>query len=107
MKKSSYMPVDPDYFETIEKVIAENNVVAINFFNDENKVDGFDDEVVKLFSDDGFARYIQLKKGNTIRVDRIITLKGLPGPAFDEYDHFALECLSCMGGMDHLMDEEE
>jgi hypothetical protein len=33
-----------------------------------------------------------------IRVDRIITVFGKPGAAFDEYDAYANACLSCTGG---------
>lgn len=33
-----------------------------------------------------------------IRIDRIITLFGKPGAAYDEYNAYANECLSCTGG---------
>lgn len=43
--------------------------------------------------------YITLDTGSAIRIDRIITLYGKPGAAFDEYDRFANECLSCTAGV--------
>jgi hypothetical protein len=36
--------------------------------------------------------------GEQVRLDRIITINGKPGPAFDEYDNYANACLSCQGG---------
>lgn len=35
-----------------------------------------------------------------IRVDRIITVFGKPAAAYDEYDNYANQCLSCTGGYD-------
>jgi hypothetical protein len=55
--------------------------------------------VTDLLSSDGFAHFIVLDNDIAIRLDRIITLNGSPGPAYEEYDLFALQCLTCMGGM--------
>ncbi len=43
--------------------------------------------------------FITLDSGAQIRIDRIITLFGKPGAAFDEYDAFANQCLSCTAGV--------
>ena len=48
----------------------------------------------------GKGIFITLDTGSAIRIDRIITLYGKPGAAFDEYDAFANQCLSCTGGYD-------
>lgn len=97
-KQKSYLPVDPDFFDRVEEVSKLNQIIDINFFNAEDKVDGTKDTVLGFFSDDGFEQFLKLENHPPIRLDRIITLKGLPGPAFDEYDRYALECLTCMGG---------
>jgi hypothetical protein len=44
--------------------------------------------------------FIFIKPENQIRIDRIITLFGKVGAAYDEYDSFANQCLSCTGGYD-------
>ena len=99
-KNKSYLPVDPDFFDRVEEISKMNKEVAINFFNSEDKVDGTKDIVLGVFSEDGFSQFLKFKKHQPVRLDRVITLKGLPGPAFDEYDRYALECLTCMGGME-------
>lgn len=38
-----------------------------------------------------------LDNNEHIRIDRIITLFGKPGAAYDEYDAFANACLNCAG----------
>lgn len=99
-KNKSYLPVDPDFFDRVEEISKLNKEVAINFFNSEDKVDGTKDIVLGIFSEDGFSQFLKFKNHSPVRLDRVITLKGLPGPAFDEYDRYALECLTCMGGME-------
>jgi hypothetical protein len=39
-----------------------------------------------------------LSDDDYVRLDRIITINGKPGPAFDEYDNYANGCLSCKAG---------
>ena len=42
--------------------------------------------------------FMRFQTGEEIRVDRIIVYNGKPGPAYDEYDAYALECLTCKAG---------
>lgn len=44
--------------------------------------------------------FLCFDNGDKVRVDRIITINGIPGPAYGEYDGYALACLNCMGGME-------
>jgi hypothetical protein len=46
----------------------------------------------------GEGMFILLDSGTRIRIDRIITLFGKPGAAYDKYDAFANACMDCMGG---------
>jgi hypothetical protein len=56
--------------------------------------------VAKLLRIDNFEQFLSFENGQKVRVDRVITINGIPGPAYDEYDGFALACLDCKGGMD-------
>jgi hypothetical protein len=42
--------------------------------------------------------YLCFDSGAEVRIDRIISINGIPGPAFDEYDRYALACLDCNVG---------
>jgi len=44
--------------------------------------------------------YLRFENGVQVRLDRIIVINGRPGPAFEEYEGYALACLDCSGGMD-------
>ena len=95
-----YLPVDPDYYETVEKAISEKKVVAVHYFGDENSLQKAKGKVKGIQSNSKNEEFVKLNNGEQIRLDRIIVLGGKPGPAFDEYDAYALACLDCTGGMD-------
>lgn len=44
--------------------------------------------------------FLCFDNGGKVRVDRVITINGIPGPAYDEYDRYGLACLDCSGGME-------
>ena len=95
-----YAPVDPDYLERIEQVISEKNEVTIHFFEKENTLKKVTGKIKELYTSQSHEEFLVLEDGVKIRVDRIIVFNGKPGPAYDEYDSYALACLDCMGGMD-------
>ncbi len=96
--KSTYTPVDPDYFDIVEKEIAKNKLSTIYFFENNNVVDGKKGRIKKIETVDNFEKYVLLQSGKRLRLDRVITINGIPGPAYDEYDSFALACLDCNVG---------
>lgn len=95
-----YLPVDPDYYEMIEKEKAEKDTAIIHFFKDDNSIGEAKGKVEEIIISERNEDFVSLEGGEGIRIDRIITLNGKPGPAYDEYDAYALACLDCMGGMD-------
>lgn len=97
---TQYFPVDPEYFDFIEQSASKKEVVSVHYFAAANTVKNAKGKLHQILSTDGSEEYIQFKDGQKIRLDRIIALNGKPGPAYDEYDRFALACLDCMGGMD-------
>lgn len=96
---NSYTPVPYDFRETIEEAIAKKSQGKIFFWSDEQKVDEQSGRIQKLEDIPGRGMFITMDSGTQIRIDRIITLFGKPGAAFDEYDAFANQCLSCTAGV--------
>ena len=95
-----YLPVDPDYHEMIREEMAKSQPAIIHYFNNDNTL-GEEKQVIKgLVTNPVHEEYVVLEQGHRIRIDRIIVVNGKPGPAYDEYDAYALACLDCMGGMD-------
>lgn len=97
---TTFSPVQYEYREVIEEQIAKNTEGKVFFFNDDDKVDSFEGRVLKMAEIPQQGIFIFMLPEKQIRIDRIITLFGKPGAAFDEYDSFANQCLACTGGYD-------
>ena len=95
--KPSYLPIDPDFFDMFEKEIKKESIRVVYFGKGTNleEVKGKAKAIVNKNDNEYFIKYVS---GQEVRVDRIIVYNGKPGPAFDEYDAYALECLSCKAG---------
>lgn len=97
---TSYTPVPYIHREIIEEEIAKRTEGKIFYFNDSLTMDSAEGHVRKMEEFPGKGLFIELNTGLRIRIDRIITLFGKPGAAYDEYDAFGNVCLSCTGGYD-------
>lgn len=96
---TSFSPVQYVYREIIEEQIAKKAEGKVFYF-DNDKVESVEGRVVRMEEIKGSGMFIHMEPDKQIRIDRIITLFGKPGAAFDEYDNFANQCLSCTGGYD-------
>ena len=94
---SLYLPIDPDFFDMFETEIKKGSIRVVYFGKGTNleEVNGKAVGVIESNDNEHFIKYLT---GEEVRVDRIIVYNGKPGPAFDEYDAYALECLSCRAG---------
>ena len=93
----SYLPIDPDFFDFFEKEI-ENDSTKVVYFGEGKNLEEVNGKIDAVVNNNRNEYFMKFKTGEEIRVDRIIVYNGKPGPAFDEYDAFALECLSCKAG---------
>lgn len=96
--KNSFSPVKYEYREIIAEEIAKHTQGKIFYFNDDQLLDSCEGQIVELKEIEGQGLFIVVNPECQIRIDRIITVFGMPGAAFDEYDDFANQCLSCTGG---------
>jgi hypothetical protein len=96
----TYTPVQYVYKEVIEEQIQKEGQGKVFFFNDAGEVDSHEGRLLSLIEIPQQGLFIALDPETRIRVDRIITLFGKPGAAYDEYDAYANACLSCTGGYD-------
>ena len=97
---TSYTPVQYVYREIIAEQIEKAADGKIFFFDNEGKVESVEGRIVTMKEVDRKGIFITLDTDYEIRIDKIITVFGKPGAAFDEYDSYANQCLSCTGGYD-------
>jgi NADPH-dependent glutamate synthase beta subunit-like oxidoreductase len=98
--EASYSPVQYVYREIIEEEIMKQSQGKIFYFCDDNAVGSVEGVIVKMEEISGRGLFITMDSDAHIRIDRIITLFGKPGAAFDEYDAYGNTCLDCKGGYD-------
>lgn len=97
--ETSYTPVAYEYREIILEQIAQQTHGKIFFWSADAKVDEVVGQAMALEEFPGKGLFVLLGTGEQVRIDRIITLFGKPGAAYDEYDSFANQCLSCTAGV--------
>ncbi|MFT5640492.1 MAG: hypothetical protein ACI9A7_000589 [Cyclobacteriaceae bacterium] len=91
--KEAYLPVDQDFEIILTSLINEGKSGKIHFFNANNQVDDVAGLLTSL-EKSGIERWLGVD-GTSIRMDKIITVLGKPGPCYDHYISFANACLTC------------
>ena len=95
---TSYTPVSYDFRDVISEQMAKGTAGKVFYWDADQKVEEAIGSILNFMEVPGKGMFITLSSGMSIRIDRIITLFGKPGAAYDEYDSFANQCLSCTGG---------
>ena len=104
MKKLKYMPIDSDYTELLEKEMAKDNSRVIFFsFSEEPQLEESNGKIKKIKDIKDEGSFLLFDNGDMVRLDRIVVINGIPGPAYDEYDAYALAPLTCKAGYDESM----
>ncbi|MCC5931973.1 MAG: hypothetical protein JJU28_22200 [Cyclobacteriaceae bacterium] len=96
---SDYLPVSFDFREILEEQKNSGNNGLIHYFKGTKEIESARGAILDINKNET-GEFLNLDSGDSIRLDKIITLFGKPGPAYDTYDAFANACFSCMGGMD-------
>lgn len=96
---TTYTPVDQDVMGYLE---AERNNAStrVFYFGVGTKLKEVEGKVIGLERKNSYEYYLQFETGEEVRIDRIISYNLKPGPAFDEYDEYGLQCLTCQAGYD-------
>ncbi len=94
----AFLPVDPDFYD-IADTFQDKHVKVFYFGVDKTVEESKGIYTGLLKTKDG--DFLKIKADVQVRIDRIISINGKVGPAFDEYDAYANACLSCMLGYEH------
>jgi hypothetical protein len=91
---STYMPVDPDFYDVIEDQKNQGMEIKIFFFSDNSELDSTTGKIEMIIHENR-SEFLKLDNGDKVRLDRIITINGKPGPIYDYYESFSNACLDC------------
>lgn len=97
-KKNSYLPVAWEYREVIEEQMDKKNSGKVFYFDEDNKLEESGGRIVEINEEKSEGVFILMDNGLRIRIDRIITLFGKVGAAYNEYDAYSNACMDCSGG---------
>lgn len=88
-----YLPVDPDLIEIAQQYVKGERIGKVHYFDPKGGVGLAEGKLTGLIkSEDGLFLDVADEK---VRFDKIITILGRPGAAYDEYDRFANVCFTC------------
>lgn len=98
---TSYTSVDQTVMEYLEAE-KENSSTRVFYFGGGTEIKEIEGKVTGLERKNSYEYYLTFKSGDEVRIDRIISYNLKPGPAYDEYDEYGLQCLTCQAGYDDL-----
>jgi hypothetical protein len=90
---NDYMPVDPDFLDVLEKERQNSRRLKVFYFVGLETIDSVTGTIERIH-ESGEGSFCSID-GKYVYLDRIITLNGRPGPAYDAYDAFSNACLRC------------
>lgn len=92
--KSDFNPVYPLFYE-IFAAEQEKALSKVFYFGKGTEIEEAKGKITGLVTKENREEYLVFDSGEEARIDRIISINGIPGPAYDEYDAFSLACLDC------------
>ena len=99
--KPRYLPIDPEYLELIEEQMVKGEARVIYFaFSTEPLLEESNGKIIKIDNKKKEGDILLFENGDEVRLDKIVVINGIPGPAYDEYDSYALAPLTCKAGYD-------
>lgn len=97
--ESDFMPVLPVYYEVFDTE-QQKPLSKVFYFGLGSDLEEAKGKITGIEKTTDTGEYLCFDSGDKARIDRIVTINGKPGPAYDEYDRYGLACLDCSGGMD-------
>ena len=95
----TFTPVAFEYYEILEEHQQKQTDAVIHYFKGEKEIESATGKILEILKQED-GDFILLSSDEKVRLDKIITIYGRPGPAFDLYDSYGNSCMDCMGGMD-------
>ena len=92
--KTDFNPVYPIYYEIFADE-QEKSFSKVFYFGKDTEIEEAKGKISGLLTKESKEQYLVFSSGEEVRIDRIISINGIPGPAYDEYDAFSLACLDC------------
>ena len=70
-----------------------DQIGKVHFYNGINQIEQIEGKAERL-NINGYEKHLQLGSTN-VRLDKIITIFGMPGPAYSTYERYLNACITC------------
>ena len=90
----SYLPVSCDFHDELLLLATKKETVKIVVFNKEETLDSLEGVIKDVYTSNK-EEFVQIGEHPPVRLDRIITYNGKPGPDFDDYESRGDFCHEC------------
>jgi hypothetical protein len=91
--KDSYLPVPWDFREVMDELRKQEKDGVIHYFTTEPQMETAEGKISNIIETPE-GEFLLTSKGDKVRLDKIVTLYGKPGPSFHIYDGYANVCLN-------------
>lgn len=92
--KTDFTFVDPVYDEVFAEAQHKKPSRAI-YFGEGVDLEEAVGTITGVETNELREQFLCFEDGTAVRIDRIISINGIPGPAFEEYDRYATACMQC------------
>ncbi len=92
--KTDFNFVDPVYDEIFIREQKKDDSKVI-YFGKGVELEEAKGKITGTFRNDLNEEYLRFDTKQEVRIDRIISINGIPGPAYDEYNNYGMACLDC------------
>lgn len=91
---SDFNFVDPVYDEIFARE-QEKDFSRVIYFGEGTALEEAKGKITGTQKNQLNEEYLCFDTGSEVRIDRIISINGIPGPAFEEYNNYGMACLDC------------
>ena len=95
-----YLQVDPDFNHLIESLVQSYETFKVFYFDEQSQVMDQRGSSMAVHKDPAEGEFLVIGENDPVRLERIITINGKIGPAYEQYDAYANACFSCQAGYD-------
>lgn len=94
MKTIDFTPVYPHYYDIFAESQDKESARVI-YFGEGITLEEVIGKITGITKNEYNEEHMTFENGSAVRIDRIISINGKPGPAFDEYNNLGMACMDC------------
>ncbi len=98
LKDDKYQAVDPDFTDIVKKICKTKSTVKTFYFDLNKKVEVTEGTCLEIIKNETGEFLSYMDDNVPVRLDRIIAIKGKPGPAYHDYEQIANDAHTCLTG---------